>query len=155
MATSYAVEAWKEAFVAVQNQFKISDLFPEQEIAIKTVMERDHVFINLPTGYGKSLIYQCIPIVADILNGNPRGTSILVVISPLKALMQDQVEYLENIGIPAIAVVDNIDTEFVQMIKNGVFLVVYCSPECALSTTTWKEIFNDSCFREKLAGVAQ
>ena len=117
-------------------------------------MERDNVFINLPTGYGKSLIYQCIPLVADILNGNPRGTSVLVVISPLKASMEDQVDDLGNVAISAIAVEDNTDPEFVQMIKNGVFMVVYCSPKCALSTTTWKEIFNDSCFREKLVGVA-
>ena len=154
LAASYDEEAWKEAFIAVRNQFEIDTLFPEQELAIKTFVERDNVFINLPTGYGKSLIYQCIPLVVDILNGNPRGTSVLVVISPLKALMEDQVEYLGNVGISAIAVEDKTDPEFLQMIKNGVFMVVYCSPECALSTTTWKEIFNDSCFREKLVGVA-
>ena len=92
LAASYDEEAWKEAFIAVRNQFEIDTLFPEQELAIKTFVERDNVFINLPTGYGKSLIYQCIPLVVDILNGNPRGTSALVVISPLKALMEDQVE---------------------------------------------------------------
>lgn len=154
MATLYDQEAWKEVFTAVRNQFKIDNLFPEQELAIKTFMERDNVFINLPTGYGKSLIYQCIPLVADILNCNPRGTSVLVVISPLKALMEDQVDYLGNVYIPAIAVGDNIDPEFVQMIKNGDFMILYCSPECLLSTTTWKEIFNDNCFRKKLVGVA-
>ena len=154
MATLYDEEAWKEAFIAVRNQFEIDTLFPEQELAIKTFVERDNVFINLPTGYGNSLIYQCIPLIVDILNRNPRGRSVLVVISPLKALMEDQVEYLGNVGISAIAVEDKTDPEFVQMIKNGVFMVVYCSPECALSTTTWKEIFNYSCFREKLVGVA-
>ena len=80
-------------------------------------MERDNVFINLPTGYGKSLIYQCIPFVADILNANPRCTSVLVVISPLKALMEDQVEYLGSVGVPAIAVGHKLDAKFVQMIK--------------------------------------
>ena len=58
MATLYDEEAWKEAFIAVRNQFEIDTLFPEQELAIKTFVERDNVFINLPTGYGKSLIYQ-------------------------------------------------------------------------------------------------
>ena len=80
MAICYDAKAWKEAFIEVQNQFEIDTLFPEQELAIKTLMGRD-VFINLPTGYGKSLIYQCLPFVADILNGNPRCTSVLVVIS--------------------------------------------------------------------------
>ena len=72
----------------------------------------------------------------------------------LKSVNGGPVEYLGNVGISAIAVEDNTAPEFVQMIKNGVFMVVYCSPECALSTTTWKEIFDDSCFREKLVGVA-
>ena len=149
MAILYDAKAWKEAFIEVQNQFEIDTLFPEQELAIKTLMERDNVFINLPAGCGKSLIYQCLPFVDDIKNGNPRCTSVLVVISPLKALMEDQVEYLGSVGVPAIAVGDKLDAEFVQMIKIGTFMLVYCSPECALSTTTWKEIFSDSCFRKK------
>ena len=123
MATLYDEEAWKEAFIAVRNQFEIDTLFPEQELAIKTFVERDNVFINLPTGYGKSLIYQCIPLVVDILNGNPRGTSVLVVISPLKALMEDQVEYLGNVGISAIAVEDKTDPEFAQMVFLWLFTV--------------------------------
>ena len=96
--------------------------------------------MNIPTGYGKSLIYQCIPIVADILNVDPRGTSVLAVISPLKALMADQLDYLESICISAIAVGENIDPDLVEMVKNGYYLVVYCSPESALSTTIWRGI---------------
>lgn len=153
MAT-YSATAWEEAFSAVRAQFKIDSLFPEQELAIKTFMEKKKVFVNLPTGYGKSLIYQCIPIVADILNGNPRGTSVLVVISPLKALMADQLDYLGSICIPAIAVGENIDPELVEMVKNGYYLVVYCSPESALSTTIWRDIFEDVSFRKKFVGVA-
>ena len=117
----------------------------------------DPLYINKHSNHPPSILRQLPTSInkhIDILDGNPQGTSVLVVISPLKAFMEDQVEYLGNVGISAIAVEDKTDPEFVQMIKNGVFMVVYCSPECALSTTTWKEIFNDSCFREKLVGVA-
>ena len=40
------------------------------------------------------------------------------------------------------------------MVKNGYYLVVYCSQESALSTTIWRDIFEDVSFREKLVGVA-
>ena len=44
MATLYDEEGWKEAFIAVRNQFEIDTLFPEQELAIKTFMEKDNVY---------------------------------------------------------------------------------------------------------------
>lgn len=154
MATVIEAGAWEEALSTVKDLFKIENLLPEQESAIKTFIQKGHVFVNLPTGYGKSLIYQCIPFVYDVLKSNPRGSSILVVISPLKSLMEDQIEYLGSLGIPSIAVGDNVDLEFVEMVKNGVFPLIYCSPECALSTTIWRGIFHDPEFREKLVGVA-
>ncbi|XP_028414616.1 ATP-dependent DNA helicase Q-like 1 [Dendronephthya gigantea] len=153
MAT-FPERAWKEAFLSVQKQFLIDHLLPEQVSAVKAFIEKGNVFVNLPTGYGKSLIFQCIPIVYDILYSRPRGTSVVVVISPLKALMKDQVEYLATFGVPAIAIGDEYDEETIQQVKNGYFLIVYCSPECLLSTSTWREIFNDADFREKLVGVA-
>ena len=54
------------------------------------------MFINLPTGFRKSLIYQALPLVCDTV----RGTSghIVVVVSPLVNLMKDQVGKLVNIG---------------------------------------------------------
>ena len=63
------------------------------------------MFVNLPTDFGKSLIFQCLPIVANIVHDKPRGSaSVIVAISPLRSLMEDQVLYLNNIYIPAIAI---------------------------------------------------
>ena len=60
--------------------------------------------MNLPTGYGKSLIFQCLLIAAVDIFERPRGSSVIVVISPLQALMEDQVRHLNDFGIPAIAI---------------------------------------------------
>ncbi|XP_028413102.1 uncharacterized protein LOC114535962 [Dendronephthya gigantea] len=120
---------------------------PEQEEAIKAFFERDlNLFVSLLTGAGKSLIFQSLTVVFDSLFGNPRGTSVLVVISPLKALMKDQVEYLQNLGIPSVAVVDELcsDPDTIQQVKNGAYTVVYGSPECFLSSETWRDIFSDT-----------
>ena len=59
-------------------------------------------------------LFQCLPIAADNIFGRPRGSSIIVVISPLRALMEDQVRLLNDIGIPAIAITDEEDEEFTQ-----------------------------------------
>ena len=44
-------------------------------------------FVAVPTGYGKSLIYGCLPLVFDSVWGLVPGTSLALVVCPLKALM--------------------------------------------------------------------
>ena len=61
----------------------------------------------MPTGYGKSLIFQCLPIPADALLDKPRSSSLVVVISPLRSLMEDQE-----------------DPDIVQQVINGNYIVV-------------------------------
>jgi len=54
----------KEAFILVSSKFKIPTLNHHQKLAIeKIVSNRKDVFVNLPTGFGKSFIYQTLPLV--------------------------------------------------------------------------------------------
>ena len=56
------------------------------------------------TGYGKSLIFQAIPIISDVLNDKVVGSSVVLVISPLISLMKDRVRNCnERLGIYAAA----------------------------------------------------
>ena len=57
---------------------------------IKGIATGRDVFAVLPTGYGKSLCYGCLPLVFDILH-HPAKHSIVCVITPLTAIIQDQV----------------------------------------------------------------
>ncbi len=70
--------------------------------------------------------------------------------------MKDQVNYLQNLCIPAVAIVDELcsDPEIIQQVKNGTFAHVYGSPECFLASETWREIFCDADFTSKLVRVA-
>ena len=112
------------------------------------------MFVNLPTDFGKSLIFQSLPIVADIVSGKPRGSSVIVVISPLRSLMEDRVQNLNSICIPAIAITDVEDPKIIEQVLNGNFLVVFGLPECLLSTAPWRGIFKSESFSEMLIGVA-
>ena len=113
------------------------------------------MFVNLPTDFGKSLIFQSLPIVADIVSGKPRGSSVIVVISPLRSLMEDRVQNLNSICIPAIAITDVENLEIIQQVLNGNFLVVFGGlPKCLLLTAPWRGIFKSESFSEMLIGVA-
>lgn len=83
----------EEAFDVVSKTFRISALNAQQKKngITKIVEEGRDVFINLPTGFGKSLIYQALPLVFDLTSKQPGH--IVVVVSPLISLMDDQVSY--------------------------------------------------------------
>ena len=57
---------------------------------ISEVLSGHDVFAVLPTGYGKSLCYGCLPLVFDEIF-KPIKPSIVCVISPLTAIIEDQV----------------------------------------------------------------
>ena len=74
--------------------FRIQSLHPEQESAMLAVLNGRDAFVSLPTGFGKSLIYQVPAMIVE------RPT---IVISPLIALMADQEHALRKRGVPVIA----------------------------------------------------
>ena len=62
----------------------------EQRRVLKAFVEGKDVFVSLPTGYGKSLCYALLPFVFDVKNKLKERTSIVMIVSPLVALMKDQ-----------------------------------------------------------------
>ena len=70
-----------------------SCLRPLQEEAVRRFIESRDVFVSFPTGGGKSLCYSVLPLVFDKLR-KTAGQSLVIVVSPLIALMKDQVRAL-------------------------------------------------------------
>ena len=61
----------------------------EQCAVVKDLIGGKDVFAALPTGFGKSLCFACLPGVFDVIMGT--DNSVVVVLSPLIAIMKDQV----------------------------------------------------------------
>ena len=104
--------------------FGYESFLPGQEKAIDNILAGQDTVVVLPTGGGKSLIYQ---LPALVLEG------ITIVISPLIALMKDQVDSLERVGIPATFINSSISpaeaARRLVKIKSGVYRIIYIAPE--------------------------
>ena len=74
-----------------------SSLRKEQMKAITFFASGNDVFVSLPTGFGKTLCYSVLPVLFDLLRGHSVPTSIVVVVSTLVALMQDQVSSVDKL----------------------------------------------------------
>ena len=84
------------------------------------------MFFCLPIGSGKSLCYWILPGVFDRLRGLD-SYSIVVVVSPLKARMREQVEALKGRGSRAVCVGDALYEELVHDEIQGRYQFLFCS----------------------------
>ena len=146
--------ACETALRTVCSKFNVKEFYPEQSEALKAHLPGQHVYVNLPTSFGKSLIFQALPLIYDIVRLRPEGTSIIVVISPLKSLMEEQVSFLQNLRIPAVCITDDSKDNVIEDVMQGTYSHVYASPECLLSTSKWREIFASKVFLENLVVIA-
>lgn len=108
----------------LKKNFGYTSYRPGQLQIIKSVLTGNDTLAVMPTGGGKSL---CCQIPALALDG------ITLVISPLIALMQDQVSQLEAAGIEAIFLNSSLSfdqyTLNTSLIRSGSVKLVYCAPE--------------------------
>ena len=85
---------------ALQQIFGHSEFRATQSQIIDRVLSDQHALVIMPTGMGKSLCYQ-IPAVVDWPNRPANENDLVLVLSPLIALMKDQVDALVRKGVDA------------------------------------------------------
>ena len=114
----------KHPIEILEHYWNFSEFKPQQEAIIEAVLANEDCIALLPTGGGKSI---CFQIPAMIRNG------ICIVVSPLIALMHDQVNNLKLKGIKAMALTSGISyNDLDRMLDNCVFgnyKFLYLSPE--------------------------
>jgi len=109
---------------ALKEHFGFSHFRPSQDTIVEAVVEGRDVLGVMPTGGGKSLCYQLPAILLD-------GSA--VVISPLIALMKDQVDALLKRGIPAALINSSLSAgeqaERIRGMATGEYKLIYIAPE--------------------------
>lgn len=122
----------KEVLLLLKKFFGYTTFRPLQGEIIQRILEKKDTLVLMPTGGGKSICFQLPAIYLP-------GTAIVV--SPLIALMKDQVEGLLANGIPAAALNNMIPEEERQRIKQlciqGKIKLLYISPEKLAGELHW------------------
>ena len=112
------------AKTALKSVFGFDAFRPGQPEIIGAILDGENVLAVMPTGSGKSLCYQLPALLRPGLT---------VVVSPLIALMRDQVRQLQQLGVEAAALNSSIEYEesrrIRQSIRDGTLKLLYVAPE--------------------------
>ncbi|PLA74483.1 DNA helicase RecQ [Hydrogenovibrio sp. SC-1] len=124
-----------DALTVLQTVFGYQSFRAHQQAVIENLLAGQDCFVLMPTGGGKSLCYQ---IPALILPGTA------IVISPLIALMQDQVSALKAYGVKAAYYNSTLDFEtadqVLMQLHTGQLDLLYVSPERLLNESFLKQL---------------
>ncbi len=115
---------FESALQNLKNYWGYPDFRSGQDEVVQSVLEGKETVVFFPTGGGKSLCYQ---VPATVFEG------LTLVISPLVALMQDQVQQLKERGVSATFINSTIPNYEVEQrlvnARNGMYKLLYCAPE--------------------------
>ena len=104
-----------------------------QKAVIDTVLQGRDALVLMPTGGGKSICYQVPALMKD---------GVAVVISPLIALMKDQVDMLKDVGIAAAALNSTLSSEeakeVYRQLQSGQLKLLYIAPERLIKPYTFE-----------------
>ncbi len=108
----------------LREHFQLDSFRPGQEEVVRTLLQGRDVLTVLPTGAGKSLVYQ---LTAQLLPG------VTIVVSPLLALMKDQVDSIEAAGLE-VGVINSAQStgeakDELRQVKQGEAKLLYVTPE--------------------------
>jgi len=139
-------------------------LKPKQQETIESFLSGKDTMVVLPTGYGKSIIYAALPWIFDKLRGTAKvllctiiysgcqKESIVVVVSPLTALMMDQKRILSEKGLSVEYVGEGVTPDNLDDALKGKVQLVYVSPESLLGNTKIRKMLLNSVYTRNLVG---
>src|SRR5690625_2155128 len=114
----------QRAYEVLHNIFGHSSFKGQQQEIIRHIIQGGHALVLMPTGGCKSLCYQIPALVRD---------GVAVVVSPLIALMHDQVQQLQALGVRAAYLNSSLDWPDIQAVEHslrrGELDLLYLAPE--------------------------
>ena len=115
----------------LQQTFGYTNFRPLQEEIITDVLKGKDTLVIMPTGGGKSICYQIPALIFDGLT---------IVVSPLISLMKDQVEQLDQYGVPALFLNSTLTkekyAENISRLRNREIKLLYLAPETLMMEST-------------------
>ncbi len=152
-------------------------LKPKQVICLEKIFLGEDILAILPTGYGKSLIYQLLPLILfrkKMLEEDPtRGiisindvTTVLLVISPLNSLISDQIRKLLTTGLRVSSLnvsqqATTDDNEGFDVDKHskkeelasGYYNLLFAHPESFISCKFGRELANSPSYQKNVCAI--
>lgn len=164
-------------------------LKPKQVICLESVFLQKDVLCVLPTGYGKSLIFHIVPMLLfakhkldsdfNFVCWNPKEfipedvDTIVIVVSPLNALIGNQISRLNSSGIRAsvLSVKDsptadigedtdnivNMELDFSlcedEKLRNGCYHIIFAHPESFVTSKYGRELLLTKVYRENVVAI--
>ncbi len=102
-----------------------------QTTALRQLVQGHDIFVNLPTGFGKSIIFYAATIVLDFLNEHQTGEihdkALVFVVLPLQALAVDQLDRVKKIGLNAADITTEVKDDVLEHSQD--YSIIFASPE--------------------------
>ena len=137
-----AVAQIKDALQSAVTWLGFDEAKDKQKEAVVIFASGRDVFVSLPTGYGKSLCYSCLPCLFGLQTGEVRRVgAVVVVVTPLVAIIKEQSEML-TIHITSDS------TE--EALLEGRFRIVFISPEQLLGLKKWRDMLRSEVYQKSL-----
>jgi ATP-dependent DNA helicase RecQ len=127
--------SWNEVRAAFQKIWGYEDFRPPQGEIVQSLLAKKDTLIIMPTGGGKSICFQ-LPALLQ--------TGLTLVISPLVALMENQVQELRERHLPAALLHSELPSherrKTLQALERQQLRLLYLSPETLLSKPVWERL---------------
>lgn len=127
--------AWEQVLHTFQRHWGYDSFRPPQDAIIKALLDHRDLLVVLPTGGGKSICFQ-LPALLQ--------SGLTLVVSPLLALMENQVQELREKGLPADTLHSQLPPyqrrRILQALDQRRLRLLYLSPETLLSPPVWERL---------------
>jgi ATP-dependent DNA helicase RecQ len=129
-------QQWQQAQDELHRVWGYSQFRPLQGEIVLSILQRKDTLVMLPTGAGKSLCFQ-LPALLQ--------AGLTIVVSPLVALMENQVQALKTRGVAAAALLHSEQSRMqrqqtLNQLEHGQLRLLYLSPESLLGNNLWQRL---------------
>ena len=134
----------KEILLELEDKGRKITLKDEQRKAVKQLYEKKDLVAVLPTGFGKSLIFQLLVLLENRNRNGHTQTAFVLVICPLTSSTNDQIFEVESMGLSAC----NLSQKLADLteVEGGKYHIVFSSAESALDKRFLQSLKKDTVF---------